>query len=68
MESHSQKPTCDFPHLQNRVMISKKAYAHIQFKLWSVYYMFLYVGTWCQLHPEGYTNFEYDIYQDTLST
>ena len=28
--------------------------AHIQFNLWSVCYdMFLYDGTWCQLHDEG---------------
>ena len=24
---------------------------HIQFNLWSFYYMFFYDGTWCQLHP-----------------
>ena len=30
--------------------------------------IFLYDGTWCQLHPEGYANFDYDIYQDTFST
>ena len=27
--------------------------AHIQFSLWSVYHMFLYDETWCQLHLEG---------------
>ena len=42
------------PHLQDGVVIFEKAYALMQCNLCSVYYdMFLYDGTWCQLHHEG---------------